>query len=149
MSILLVWGGMVAVRPSPAQKRIAGLRQFAIERGLRIRLGSQLKLGLSRDLSDLVAYVKFRQGRVKDGSGVLLRNPESGQVQHSSGCFRHPDDRLDRLLESLPEGCALLASSAAEVLIGWGERGDAADVERIIAALDELQEWTSGQVAES
>ena len=149
LSALFIWGGILTVRPSPGQRRIAAMRQSAIEKGLRIRLGRLLKLPLHQDLSDLVAYVQFRPRPMPNSSGALLRDKQTGQILHRSGCFLRSDAELEALSESLPSGCTLLASSAGDVMIGWDERGSLVDVERIAEALPKLLSWTASRSPEA
>lgn len=142
LSALFLWGGIVAVRPSPGQRRIAGLRQAAIENGLRVRLGSQLKLGLEADLSRVVAYILHRSKTLKNCTGTLLVDPSTAVVKHATGIFARPDAGLEGILSELPSGCSLLASNGSEVLIGWDERGGQDGVARISELLKRLLAWT-------
>lgn len=143
MTALFLWGGIVAVRPSPAQKRIAGLRQKAMEKGMRVRLGSQLKLGVQADLSRIIAYLLHRPKTLKNSSGTILLRSGTGEDNRATGIFTRPDGRLEQILDSLPKGCSLVASSGTEVMIGWDERGGESEVEAISEALQQLMEWTN------
>ena len=142
LSALFLWGGIVAVRPSPAQRRIANLRQAAIQRGLRVRLGSQLKLGLETDLSRVIAYILHRPKTLKNSSGTLLLDPATAEVKHAVGIFARPDAALEEIIKGLPVGCSLLVSNSSEVMIGWDERGSEDSVAQISNMLEELRQWS-------
>lgn len=145
LSALFLWGGIVAVRPSPAQKRIANLRQTAIEKGLRVRLGSQLKLGIEADMSRVIAYIRHRPKSLKNCTGTLLRDLSTGATKRAVGVFARPDSALEEILSSLPEGCSLVASNGSEVMIGWDERGADESVEQISSSLEQLLHWTENR----
>ncbi len=141
LAFLFIWGGILAVKPSPHQKRLAGLREQAMKRGMRITLGSQLKLETGYDHSRLVAYRRYRSRALPGCQGWIWRD-ENGQIQASNGCFRQPDVALRQQLASLPNGCRLVAAGSGDVLVAWDESGGVQLLEQIAQYLEFVERWT-------
>lgn len=136
---LFVLGGILAVRPSPHQRHVAKLREAAMSRGLKVRLGQQLDLPPDIEPRWVAGYIKPRPGDTKGRSGSLRLDAEP---LRGEGCFKRVDADLAERLAQLPAGCCLVRSTAQQILVVWDESGELEDIERIAEVIDALESWS-------
>lgn len=152
MAIFIVLAVSLAIapiywmRPSPRQRQLARLREYALSLGLRPELttvpevmqragyeGRMMKYQLHRPSGDWP-----REG----GTWLALLQPADGPEQRfvwpDRGDLKGPDDLLRPLQQELPEGLFAIEASPSGVGFYWHEAGDNARVDRFFQL---LQPW--------
>lgn len=132
VAFLFVIGSVMWLRPSPTEKRLAQLRQAAMQNGLRVGWMSVKDAEwLSQPNKKWIRYACLRP-QLNERLQLLrwLRQPEGWQPkQHDK---RLTDDF------GLPAGVAAIEITAQDCAIIWAEEGNVQDVQTIAAALKKI-----------
>lgn len=133
------------VRPSKREKRIAGLRELAIGKGLQVRLSSRLKLPQELSRLDCACYLLNRKSDAEGKVGSGFRDMENGKIR-CYGSLAGLEDRIKAHFEQLPEGAEAFVVSETFVGVCWDEKGDQASIEQIMDQLPNILELTQVKI---
>ena len=120
---MFVMGGLLSIQPSKTQKRIAGLRQSALESGLHVKLPVSLKFPEAVAKSEYPYYCRVLPDRSYAHCFVHLYVDDNGHRQQKVLGLDRDIETLWRLLEKT--GTAYPALYLGQGLIGvsWKETG--------------------------
>ena len=98
-TLLFVLGGLLAVQPTKAQKRIAALRETAMQAGLHVKLPVSLKFPEGVSKSESAYYCKSLGDRKLSHPFVHVLRSEYGLISRSG------KSTLDRTFEKSSTAC--------------------------------------------
>ena len=133
------------VRPSKRDKRVAGLRQGAIERGLQVKLSSRLKLPQELSRLDCACYLLNREGDKRGKLGSGFKDTESGKIR-CYGSLAGLEDWVKECFDQLPEGAEAIVVSEKFAGVCWDEIGEQEDTEKILIQLPRILELTQKKI---
>lgn len=139
--LMFLYGSFVMVRPSPRQKKIAALRQKAIEMHLEVRLASRLKLPEELSRADMVCLILTRAEGEEGQKGSCFRNLSTRRIR-CHGVFSGKESDTENIFADLPQGVEALISGQTYVGLCWDERGDDKSIEMIVAELPKISRLT-------
>lgn len=134
IAFLFVIGSVMWLRPSPAEKRLANLRQCAVQNGLRVNWLSSKDVAWMQSPSQ--SWVRYAYLRPQQRETLIqlrwLRDANGWQ----------PKSHLQTLTSDfgLPVSVEAIEITAHDCAIVWRESGSEDDVRRIAEALKQLAE---------
>ncbi len=137
--VLFFIGSVMMLRPSARDRHSSVLRQYALQKGMRVKVATSLGLPLEASRPTLACVLRERdkEDRQWAPQGAVRQDPDSGKLRFQ-GDFHRYEDRLRDLFAQLPAGCEQLYSKRSHVGICWDERGENEALDRIDQGLDEL-----------
>jgi hypothetical protein len=133
------------MRPSPRQRQLARLREYALTLGLRPELSSVPEaLARAGHTENLIKYQWHRPAGdwPRDGGHWLALQskdaPAAGLSWSDRGDARGPDDLLALNPDPLPDGLFAIEAGPTGVGFYWHEAGDKSRVDELFAL---LQPW--------
>ena len=118
-TLLFVLGGLLAVQPTKAQKRIAALRETAMQAGLHVKLPVSLKFPEGVSKSESAYYCKSLGDRKLSHPFVHVLRSEYGLISRSGKSTL--DRNFEEKLNSLPEEFNALYLGGGLIGISWNE----------------------------
>ncbi len=139
LALGLLTAPLMAAWPSAAERRRGALRRCAMRLGLRVRLADMQQTGATAASYDRdIAYslvLPPRAGAAEQGRRRWLRTGDTWQVQGGGAVDRSSAQRLERVLDALPQSVHAVECGVGNIAAYWHEEGTEADVARIAEAL--------------
>ena len=147
VAVSLVIGPVMMLRPNPQQKRKESLRASARAKGLHFSIRNLPQQADQMEKPDAMPVYFFAPKKQGEAPNWMLLRTHYHHEMHFLGWWAwHGDLRatdaelaiLQAKLAQLPAGVAAVSGGAQGVHVYWDEKGDAADLDNIMAFLAEL-----------
>ena len=134
-----VLGGLLSVQPSKTQKRIAGLREKAMQKGLHVKLPVSLKFPEGVTKSDKPYYCKNLSDRSLAHQFVHVMRMDDGSLKSkSSGCSKCKS-LFETSLKGLPLEFNAIYMGSGLLGISWNEAIVTEIPENLLECLAEIE----------
>ena len=146
LSIALLLGGLLGVKPSRAQLQVAQIREAAIEKGLHVKLPVSLRFPEAIEKPRRPFYCKHLQ--VKEFSNKhYLALRDGDRIKTSSGDISTTlKTAIDRLLLDANQDVGGFYMGDGLIGFGWKESQKSDALEDLIRRIDEVQSLLESEV---
>jgi hypothetical protein len=129
------------MRPSPRQKQLERLRDYAVKQGLDVSIAKlPEKLRYRHDFDMMTCYSKYHPRGAKQQN--VLRKKWFISMEKGFDWVSRPDleyqQQLQEITADLPESCSYVEAEQLFVAVYWREKGDSSTVDQVTEVIEKI-----------